>query len=613
MTPIPTVGAISLISTCYISPYEGNGLLLRHRSVPPPQPFAFHPFLEDGMMMNTQPHLSKRGDVYQWRRKTRRFSTGNIDIKLSLGTTDRQHAHILARKVSAESDMIMEQIVGSRITPEHGRAFLSEVIRKERAKIAQLGMFSRVDSLDPDDDARHDAAMAEAWQHISSHGINHNVSEEASDLVRDNIDLIRRDLSSHARKQALQRVFQEQTGQDQLSALEFIQVKDLFVSGKAEAWAGNEAHEAPTAETFPITSSSDPALPPPTLQGIVERMNAIKRVEGIEEKTLRQYFSFAALFTMLTGLDDITQIRQPDVKAFRADLAQMPKSWGKSPKDQAMSRDEVMAKAASLPPDKVGLSVGTINRHLDHLNQIADWARDEGLAVDLNLKPTKLRRKETVRARDKRDAFSVAQLCEIFKNPVWTGSRSEHHQTQFGKEVFKNGIYWCPLIGAYTGARREEIAGLASSDIVESDGVVCFSIEDSELRRIKNLSSRRMVPIHSHLIDLGFLDHVQRAKKNNQNSLFPELYEHGNKCFGRKVGRRMRQVIDQQLGTEGEKLSFHSFRHYVQNELDHAGVDDKVVRDIIGHEGKDIHDKVYRKASPTQTLAEAIEQLPKTS
>ncbi len=429
--------------------------------------------------MNTQPHLSKRGDVYQWRRKTRRFSTGNIDIKLSLGTTDRQHALILARKVSAESDMVMEQIVGSRITPEHGRAFLSEVIRKERAKIVQLGMFSRVDSLDPDDDARHDAAMAEAWQRISSHGINHNVSEEASDLVRDNINLIRSDLSSHPRKQALQRLFQEQTGQDQLSALEYMQVMDLFVSGKAKAWAEDDPKEALTAKVSPNPPSSDPALPSSTLRAIVERMNAIKRTEGIEEKTLRQYFSFAALFTMLTGQDDITQIRQPDVKAFRADLAQMPKSWGKSPKDQASTRDEVMAKAASLPPDKVGLSVGTINRHLDHLNQIADWARDEGLPIDPNLKPTKLRRKETVRARDKRDAFTVDQLREVFKNPVWTGSRSEHHQTQSGKEVFKNGIYWCPLIGAYTGARREEIAGLSPFDIVESDGVVCLSIEDS--------------------------------------------------------------------------------------------------------------------------------------
>jgi len=563
------------------------------------------------MMMNTQPHLSKRGDVYQWRRKTRRFSTGNIDIKLSLGTTDRQQAHILARKVSAESDMIMEQIVGSRITPEHGRAFLSEVIRKERAKIAQLSMFSRVDSLDPEDDARHDAAMAEAWQRVSSHGINHNVSEEASDLVRDNIDLIRNDLSSHPRKQALQRIFQEQTGQDQLSALEYMHVVDLFVSGKAEAWADDGPKEALTAKALPSAPSSDPALPSSTMQAIVERMNAIKRTEGIEEKTLRQYLSFVALFEMLTGHDDITEIRQPDVKAFRADLAQMPKSWGKSPKDQVSTRDEVMAKAASLPLDKVGLSVGTINRHLDHLNQIADWARDEGLAVDPNLKPAKLRRKETVRARDKRDAFSLEQQIVVFQNPVWTGSRSEHYQTEPGGTIFRNGIYWCPLIGAYTGARREEIAGLAPSDIVESDGVTCFSIEDSELRRIKNLSSRRLIPIHSHLIDLGFLDHVKRAEREKQNCLFPELYEAGNDAFGRKVGRRMRQVIDQQLGAEGKKLSFHSLRHYVQNQLDLEGVDDKIVRDITGHEGKDIHDKVYRKTTPTQSLVEALEMLPK--
>ena len=90
--------------------------------------------------MNAQPHLSKRGAVYQWRRKTRRFSTEIIDIKLSLGTTNRHHALILARKLSAESDLIMEQIVGSRITPELGRAFLSEVIRLERVKIAQLNM-----------------------------------------------------------------------------------------------------------------------------------------------------------------------------------------------------------------------------------------------------------------------------------------------------------------------------------------------------------------------------------------------------------------------------------------------------------------------------------------
>lgn len=138
------------------------------------------------------------------------------------------------------------------------------------------------------------------------------------------------------------------------------------------------------------------------------------------------------------------------------------------------------------------------------------------MPIDPNLKPSKLRRRETVRARDKRAAFSVDQLREVFKNPVWTGSHSEYHQTKPGQDIFKNGIYWCPLIGAYTGARREKIAGLAPSDIIESDGVKCFSIEDSELRRIKNLSSRRLISVHSDLITLGFLNHVQEAKESKK-------------------------------------------------------------------------------------------------
>ena len=574
--------------------------------------------------MQTQPHLSKRGDVYQWRRKSRRFSTETIDIKLSLGTTDRNRALILARKVSAESDQIMEHIVENRITPERGRAFLAAVIRNERAKIDQLKLLARVDSLTPEDDARHDAAMAEAWCRIAQNGVNHTPALDADALVQDNIDLIQRDLASHPRRKAITNAYHELSGKENLSAMEFAQVLDLYVSGKAKAWSGQEdgadaatqVEPAPVqteplvAQIEPAAPSPDPNLPSPNFLDVVDRMNAIKRTEGIEEKTLRQYQSFAALFTMLTGIDEITRVRQTDVKSFRADLAKMPKSWGKSPKDQTATRADVMAKSASLPADKIGLSVGTVNRHLEHLNQIAEWARDEGLAVDPNLKPSRLRKRETVRARDKRDAFSLDQLYRVFRNPVWTGSRSEYHQTNPGHTIYKNGIYWCPLIGAFTGARREEIAGLSPADIIQKDGIWCFSIEDSELRRVKNLSSHRVVPIHPQLIDLGFLNHVQNAKDAGQRGLFPELYEPGNNAFGRKVGRRMRQVIDQELGAEGSKLSFHSLRHYVQNELDHAGVDDKLVRDIVGHEGIDIHDKVYRKAAPIRTLANAIAALP---
>ena len=418
--------------------------------------------------MYIQPHLSKRGDVYQWRRKSRRFSTGIVDIKLSLGTTDRHQALILCRKVSAESDWIMDNIINNRITPEHGRAFLSEVIRSERVKIEHLQILGRVDSLDPEDDARHDAAMAEAWTWVSAQGINQTPSLDASGLVRGNVALIRQDLRSPARRSALLTAFKDVSGTNHLSALEYTKLMDLFVTGKAKAWAGPTPDDTVPASMIQGRKATCPDLPDSSLTAVVERMNVIKRVEGVEEKTLRQYQSFISLFTMLTGISDITKIRQPDVKAFRADLSIMPKSWGKSPKDQNNARDEVMTKSAALPADKIGLSVGTVNRHLEHLNQIAEAARDDGLPVDPNLKPPKLRRKETVRARDKREAFSVDQLCVVFQNPVWTGSHSEYHQTKGGNEIFKNGIYWCPLIGAFTGARREEIAGFAASTLSRS-------------------------------------------------------------------------------------------------------------------------------------------------
>lgn len=86
---------------------------------------------------------------------------------------------------------------------------------------------------------------------------------------------------------------------------------------------------------------------------------------------------------------------------------------------------------------------------------------------------------------------------------------------------------------------------------------------------------------------------MEVARQSKQLSLFPELHEVENKAFGRKVGRRTRQIIDQEMGADGAELSFQSLRHYVQNQLDHAGVDDKIVRDVVGHEGKDIHEKVY--------------------
>lgn len=572
--------------------------------------------------MRGHTHIFKRGQRFHWRRRMRRQSTGFFDLKLSLYTSNPHIAAILGRKLSSESDTVMRNAVHNLISEDDARVWLTEVIRRERVKLDMLEVFRRTDSRDPDEDLRHNASMQAAWAHIAQHGMHANTAPSTDYLVAKDIELLLRDLTSDARRNIILREFADITGEDVESTRETLAVLDLYIQAKNEAWKsantggwnfveGPPPTSAASCSAQPTKETPTPVVEPPqtvdtqeepaldtTLYSVVERMNALKRTEGVEEKTLRQYLSFVALFTALTGITDVRNIRQSHASAFRADLYQLPKSWGKSPKDAQANRDQIMARAAALPPEKIGLSIGTINRHLEHLAQIVTWASDEGIYVDPKLNPTKLRRKEQVRDRYRRSAFSQDDVHRIFQHPAWSVATTN-----------RNGTYWGPLIAAYTGARRGEIAGLMTDDIVEVDGLMCISIDNNALRRIKNLPSKRMLPIHSHLLELGLLKHVELMRRRGSPALFPEQGETASPVWGRKLGRAMRDIIDEQLGEVGSGLTFHSYRHFVQNALDRNGVDDKIVRDIIGHEGKDVHERAYRKQSTMVEMKAAIETL----
>ncbi|TOI69810.1 hypothetical protein CGI54_26165, partial [Vibrio parahaemolyticus] len=66
----------------------------------------------------------------------------------------------------------------------------------------------------------------------------------------------------------------------------------------------------------------------------------------------------------------------------------------------------------------------------------------------------------------------------------------------------------------------EEMVQLRKSDIAMSDdGIHYINIRRGEDQSVKNNISLRHVPIHDHLIKLGFLDYV----KDSSEFLFPEL------------------------------------------------------------------------------------------
>lgn len=233
------------------------------------------------------------------------MSTGFVDIKLALRTADLRRGVILSRKLSAESDTVMNQAAQNLISDDEARAWLALVIDRERDKIATLNLVRRTDSLDPMDDQRHDRAMQAAWAHIAANGIHAPPSPGADTLTASNVELLRADLTSAVRRRIISSGFKACVGRNPGSALETLALLDIYVQGKSEAWAHPMPQAALTRDIIaapipqlvesalpkdpqpaesPVLADPEPCALDPDLSAVVERMNPPKRAEGVEEK-----------------------------------------------------------------------------------------------------------------------------------------------------------------------------------------------------------------------------------------------------------------------------------------------------------------------------------------
>ena len=68
---------------------------------------------------------------------------------------------------------------------------------------------------------------------------------------------------------------------------------------------------------------------------------------------------------------------------------------------------------------------------------------------------------------------------------------------------------WCPWLAAYGGARMGELTQLRGVDIIERDGIHAMKI--SPEAGTTKTGKARMVPLHEHLIEQGFLAFVKAS------------------------------------------------------------------------------------------------------
>lgn len=371
--------------------------------------------------------------------------------------------------------------------------------------------------------------------------------------------------------------------------------------------------------------SERPASPPrsdPDIVSIADRMSQKSRALRVKDKSFdkkaferdkRQRDRVISQFIEATAKSKVTDLRQEDVAYYVNCLSRLPKTYNKSTADRALSFEQVMERGDELPDDLVGLSGSTENRNLTFVGAMLSYARSEGLRPAEDLDLTWFRTKDRTLKRAQRPAFTRDDIAAIFSHPTWRGRQSAARPHALGDEIVRDGLYWVPLIASYSGARREEIAGLELTDIVFDASVPHIIIRPNANRGLKNPQSERLLPLHSHLLELELRPYCEGLVERGETTLFPDLRPPApTHAFRDMIHLRWSEVRKRQLGSDYSGKVFHSFRHYVSGYLQNeTTIPQLVVKDLLGHLSGDITADRYRDPSHLGKLAEAVQQLPR--
>lgn len=148
-------------------------------------------------------------------------------------------------------------------------------------------------------------------------------------------------------------------------------------------------------------------------------------------------------------------------------------------------------------------------------------------------------------------------------------------------------------LGAYTGARIEELCRLKKSDVISEEGIQCFSIYDS-----KTEASTRLIPVHESLKNI--VDRLIAESDDDYLIKSPAGNKYGNRsdALSKQFGR-----LKTGLSYNGQYV-FHSLRKTVITQLQRADVPGILIASIVGHETGTVTFDVYSAGpSPKQKLS----------
>src|SRR5690606_20998699 len=271
----------------------------------------------------------------------------------------------------------------------------------------------------------------------------------------------------------------------------------------------------------------------------------------------------------LLGKKPISELKQSDINHFFELVHQLWPRW--SDIARATGKSWIALAKSNEDLSRGEIAPGTFeDTYRAVIRRFLAWAitnyQDRGFPTSLTVKLIEYRGSKAGGANRQR-AFKVPELKRLFEGPEMRG---------FARDPAEHHRFWLPHVGLYTGARVNELCQLHPKHDIQKEpsGIWYFKItEDGEAvedvrKSVKTGASRRLVPIHSALIKLGFIEYVERQRKAGAQLLFSPFKPSRGRASGEaeKWFRGLLEDLGLRDETPGARLvGMHAFRSTLLN------------------------------------------------
>lgn len=279
-----------------------------------------------------------------------------------------------------------------------------------------------------------------------------------------------------------------------------------------------------------------------------------KKLTNTEQQKLATF----KLFRGFWGDKPIHGVRAEDAAQFRDKLKLLDPHWARSPAARKLEWGELLDAFGNRT---IGLADGTMNRHMDALKDLWNWAKKRGHCAGENPFDGFFKRlKPGVNVRPY-IAWETSELTTL----LYPGPR-------------RSDVLEVIIVAMFTGMRLDEIASMTWSRIrtegLGENAVSYFQIDDA-----KTPAGIRQVPIHPALAWL-----TERKSGASEARVWPKFNEEGvGKKAGADAGREF-SSYKASLGFGRREKAFHSFRKNVTRIMERAGVPENDWAQVFGHE-----------------------------